>query len=66
VWLSFYWIDVAIRQAAKRWPELVVADWNACSSGKPWFGPDGLHPTVTGANALATLLHPYVFKAAAL
>jgi len=55
--LSFYWIDVAIRQAAKRWPELVVADWNACSSGKPWFGPDGLHLTVTGANALATLLH---------
>jgi hypothetical protein len=45
-----------IKRAAKRWPQLRVADWNAYSRGKPWFGPDGLHLTATGANALATLL----------
>ena len=42
-------INTAIRQATKRWPQLVVADWNAYSAGKPWFGSDGLHLTVTGA-----------------
>jgi hypothetical protein len=58
--------NVEIRRAAKRWPQLVVADWNAYSSGKPWFGPDGLHLSTTGATALATFLRPYVFRAAAL
>jgi hypothetical protein len=58
--------NVEIRKAAKRWPQLVVADWNAYSTGKPWFGPDGLHLSTTGATALATFLRPYVFRAAAL
>ena len=57
--------NVAIRTAAKRWPQLVVADWNAYSSGKPWFGDDGLHLTATGATRLAAFLRPYVRKAAA-
>jgi hypothetical protein len=65
-WSQFHWTNVAIRQAAKRWPELVVADWNAYSAGKPWFGSDGLHLTARGADALAAYLRPYVFKAAAL
>jgi hypothetical protein len=54
-----------IRRAAKRWPQLRVADWNAYSRGKPWFGPDGLHLTATGANALATLLRKNVALALA-
>ncbi|MGZ4394829.1 MAG: hypothetical protein ACXVZ2_05635 [Gaiellaceae bacterium] len=53
-----------IRAAARRWPQLVVADWNAYSRGKPWFRSDGLHLTPTGAVALATFLRPYVFRAA--
>ena len=57
--------NVVIKAAAKRWPQLLVADWNAFSSGKPWFGDDGLHLTSTGATALATFLRPYVWKAAA-
>jgi hypothetical protein len=57
--------NVAIKSAAERWPQLVVADWNAYSSGKPWFGDDGLHLTSTGATALAAFLRPYVWKAAA-
>lgn len=56
--------NVAIRRAARRWPQLLVADWNAYSSGKPWFGHDGLHLTSPGATALASFLRPYVLRAA--
>ena len=54
----------AIETATERWPRLVVADWNAYSSGRPWFGHDGLHLTDRGAGALASFLRPYVWKAA--
>ncbi len=57
--------NVAIRTATKRWPQLVVADWNAYSRDKPWFGDDGMHLTATGATALASFLRAYVWKAAA-
>ena len=58
--------NMEIKQAAKRWPQLLVADWNAYSSGKPWFGSDAVHLTATGATRLAAFLRPYVFRAAAL
>jgi hypothetical protein len=57
--------NIAIRTAAKRWPQLEVADWNAYSAGKPWFPGDGLHIGTTGANALATFLRPHIMRAAA-
>jgi hypothetical protein len=63
---GYRWINAAIRQATRRWSQLVVADWNAYSAGKPWFGPDGLHLSVAGADALAAFLRPYVFRAAGL
>ena len=56
----------AIKKAAKRWPQLLVADWNAYSAGKPWFGSDGLHLSASGATKLAAFLRPYVFRAANL
>lgn len=56
----------AIKKAAKRWPQLLVADWNAYSAGKPWFGSDGLHLSATGAVKLVAFLRPYVFRAANL
>jgi hypothetical protein len=57
--------NAVIRAAAKRWPQLIVADWNAFSYGKPWFrSDDGLHLTSEGAYALASFLRPYVVKAA--
>ena len=58
--------NVAIRTAKKRWPQLQVADWNAYSSGKPWFSSDGLHMGAAGAQELAQFLRPYVFRAAGL
>ena len=57
--------NLAIRAAAKRWPQLQVADWNAYSRGKPWFGADGLHLGPSGAEGLAQFLRPYVLRAAA-
>ena len=30
--------NTVIRRATKRWPHLSVADWNAFSSGRSWFG----------------------------
>ena len=56
--------NTEIEAAASRWPQLVVADWNAYSSGKSWFGSDGLHLTSAGAFALASFLRPFIFKAA--
>ncbi len=57
--------NVAIRKAAKRWPQLSIADWNAYSSGKPWFGSDGLHLTGSGAYGLAAFLRRHLLTAAA-
>ena len=53
-------INAAIRKAARRWPNLVVADWDAYSREKPWFRSDGLHLTSTGARGLSHLLRPIV------
>jgi len=54
-------VNTRIRNAARRWRKnLVVADWNAYSRGKPWFREDGLHLTVSGAMGLARLLRPLV------
>lgn len=56
--------NVAIRTAAKRWPQLQVADWNAFSRGKPWFSSDGLHMGAAGAKGLVEFLRPFAFRAA--
>ncbi len=57
--------NTVIRAAQQRWPQLLVADWNAYSRGKPWFSSDGLHMSTTGADALAAFLRPYALRAAA-
>lgn len=61
---TYAWTNRAIKAAGKRWPQLTVADWNAYSQGKPWFGHDGLHLTSTGAEALAAFLRPLVLRSA--
>jgi hypothetical protein len=53
-------INARIRQAAGRWKRLSIADWNAVSAGKPWFGSDGLHLNSTGAYALSGLIRQKV------
>lgn len=56
--------NASIKRATKRWPQLLVADWNAYSADRPWFGSDGLHLSPKGATELAFFLRPYVFRAA--
>jgi hypothetical protein len=56
--------NAAIRTAARRWPQMQVADWNAYSRGKPWFSSDGLHMGASGADAFARFLRPFVLRAA--
>jgi hypothetical protein len=53
----------AIDQAAHRWPQLRIADWNAYSAGKLWFADD-VHPNPTGAVALAPFLRSYLTSGA--
>jgi hypothetical protein len=55
--------NAVIQAATARWPELVVADWNDFSAGKPWFGTDGLHLSPAGATELASFLRPFVSRA---
>lgn len=51
--------NAAIRAAAKRWPQIRVADWDDASGAKPrWFVDDGLHLTSAGAIGLARFLRP--------
>jgi hypothetical protein len=52
--------NARITKATRRWRNLVLADWNAYSRGKPWFRGDGLHLTPTGATGLSRLLRPLV------
>jgi hypothetical protein len=52
-----------IRQAAKRWKQLRIADWNALCQGHSWFGSDGLHLNGAGAIALAHLFRQAIVKA---
>ena len=56
--------NVVIRTAAKRWPQLQVAEWDTYSRGRPWFSSDGLHMGAAGAQGLAGFLRPYIFRAA--
>jgi hypothetical protein len=61
---NYHWTNVTIRSEAKRWPIIEVADWNAYSQGRPWFGSDGLHLNAAGAEGLATFLRPLILEAA--
>jgi hypothetical protein len=57
----YHSINVIVRAARVRWPQLVVADWNAASRGHAWFGDsEGLHLNGDGAMGLARLLRPIV------
>jgi hypothetical protein len=58
-------INATIRAEAARWPQIVVADWNAASQGQDWFNSDGIHLNSAGAWGLAHLLRPLVLAACA-
>jgi hypothetical protein len=57
---NYHLMNEVIRNARRRWPQLVVADWNAYSAGRPWFAPDGIHLNASGAFGLAQLLRAFL------
>jgi hypothetical protein len=58
-------INATIRAEAARWPQIVVADWNAASQGQDWFNSDGIHLNSAGGWGLVHLLRPLVLAACA-
>jgi len=55
---SYIPMDADIRQLARANPDVTIVDWNRYSRSHPsWFGADGLHLSVAGATAMATLVH---------
>jgi len=61
---TYRWTNIAIRTAAKRWPQLRVAEWDRFSRNEPWFVADGLHMGATGATELARFVRSNVLRAA--
>ena len=52
--VSYAGYNRALRQAARRLPNLLVLDWAAMAHAHPsWFGADGVHPSMTGYRARA-------------
>lgn len=59
---NFAEINDAIVAGAKRWPQLVVADWDAASHDRAWF-TDGVHMNGQGAPAFASFFRPLLLAA---
>jgi hypothetical protein len=55
-------INDAIAAGARRWPQLVVADWDSVSRAKSWFS-DGVHLTSAGAAGFAGFIRPQLIAA---
>jgi Putative Ig domain len=59
------WADInaQIQEAAKRWPQLTVGDWELASHGRDDWFVDGIHMTWAGGEAFAGFLRPLVLAA---
>ena len=59
------WADIndQIREAPKRWPQLVVGDWELESRAHDDWFVDGIHMTSIGGDAFARFLRPLVVAA---
>jgi hypothetical protein len=53
------WRDSAnaiIAHIVPQYPNATIADWRAISTGKRFFGPDGVHPNPAGTRAYAQII----------
>lgn len=56
-------LNALLDDAAARWPQLQLVDWNAASAGHPsWFQTDFVHLTSEGGLAMAHLTHAAVMQ----
>lgn len=72
VWLTLRerrssWADIndEIHDASKRWPQLVVGEWDRESSGHDEWFADGIHMNWVGGAAFGRFLRPLVVQACA-
>jgi hypothetical protein len=70
IWVDYVerlseWADSnrAVVEATTRWPQLIVADWNAVALAHDEWFVDSAHLDSLGARALATFLHPFLVYA---
>lgn len=70
IWVTYVervseWADSnqVVVAAATRWPQLVVADWNAVALPHPEWFVDDAHLNALGARALAAFLRPFLVYA---
>jgi hypothetical protein len=56
-------LNALLEQAATRWPQLDLVDWNGASESHPsWFQTDDVHLTEEGGVAMAHLAHAAVMQ----
>lgn len=56
-------LNALLEEAAARWPQLDLVDWNAASESHPsWFQTDNIHLTPEGGLAMAHLTHAAVMQ----
>jgi hypothetical protein len=56
-------LNSLLQQAAQRWPQLELVDWDRASSAHPdWFQTDGEHLLEPGGIAMAHLVHGEVMR----
>lgn len=55
-WPSRVELNQAIRDAAGRWPQIVVADWARVIAAHPEYADDMLHLSSSGRTAIAQLI----------
>lgn len=56
-------LNAMLEDAAARWPQLQLVDWNAISASHPsWFQTDFVHLTAEGGLAMAHLTHAAVMQ----
>jgi hypothetical protein len=72
IWLTYVvrqsqWTEsnAAVTEATTRWPQLVVADWNAFAFPHPEWFVDDAHIDTLGGRALAGFLRPFLLAACA-
>ncbi|MGN6796890.1 MAG: hypothetical protein ACTHKS_01940, partial [Gaiellaceae bacterium] len=55
--------NAVLADAAARWPQVTIADWNAVALPHDEWFVDAAHLNTPGGRALATFLHPFLLSA---
>jgi Putative Ig domain len=64
-WVPLYaQLNTILAQVVARYPQVTIVDWQAYSLNRySWFQSDGIHLVLSGAVAMATLIHDALVRA---